>query len=507
MGDVGVPADLQPLREPLIEAVIDAYMAKKMTEGTDFEFDHGGCSKGEFRYKVPRFGIDTKAYVSYPGGQWKVDQWLDPDDERSPGEQVGEIATFDAVAAYEMVRREVGEWIDPWIACGSPHQLTNQIQSLGRVVDQLYVQDEVRIGDATAGGEEGKTSVPVSDVQSAIADMRSQLSSLNGLAIDALEAAYVNDVGLTISGQRAMAGVAALAIGGEAEAWSLAFGNLAEFFANATSDFASFAQSRGTGSSATQTTLNIVSGVTNAAAAATFLFPPAAVTLGVISGLAGIGSVFAAPSEAVGRTTIALEGDDFDALWSSFASSIREVNSQLVEAEHSLAMMCRNVLAAYGDNPDSFSITSRGRSNVAQAGDNLPRFLQTGPDSAPIELYAGDDVRIVHSKLRAVAGMIEHVGDHQRTVAGTLEGSGGTASLVAEEWEREYLQGSIIGWGPTGHYGDFKSVVEGLVDLLLLEARTAHRVAEHCLQVSSGFRLTDDQVEATLDRLESRLGG
>lgn len=216
-GHVGVPADLQPLKEPLVEAVIDAYMAKKMTEGTDFEFDHGGCDKGEFRYHVPRFGIDTKAYVSYPGGQFRIDQWLDPDDEVDPGTHVGEITTL---------------------------------------------------------------------------------------------------------------------------------------------------------------------------------------------------------------------------------------------------------------------------------------------DSAPIELYTGDDVRIVHSKLRAVAGRIEHVGDHQRSVAGMLGGAAASGG-----WSRGYLQGSIIGWAPTGHHGDLESVVDGLVDLLLLESRTAHRVAEHCLQVSTGFRLTDEQVEATLDRLESRLGG
>ena len=502
MGTVGVPADLQPLKEPLVEAVIDAYMAKKVTEGTDFEFDHGGCGKGEFRYHVPRFGMDTKAYVSYPGGQWKIDQWLDPDDEVDPGTHVGEITTFDAAAAYSMVREAVEAWVDPWISSSDPNELTDAMRTLAKVVDALYVQDEVRIGDTTAGGEQGGASVPVGDVQSAIADMRSFLSSLNGLAIDALETAYVNDVGLTISGQRAMAAVAALAVGGEAEAWSRAYGNLVDFFTHATTDFSSLAQSHGAGGGGGSTALSVVSGVTSAAAAATFAFPPAAVTLGVISGLAGIGSLFWPSTEAVGHTNIALEGDDFDAMWDSFGEGVRAVNSQLVEAEYSLAMMCRNVLTAYGEHPDSFSITSRGRSGVPQAGDNLPRFLQTDQDSAPIELYAGDDVRIVHGKLRAVAGRIEHVGDHQRSVAGMLGGAGASGG-----WQRGYLQGSIIGWGPSGHHGDYESVVDGLVDLLLLESRTAHRVAEHCLQVSTGFRLTDEQVEATLDRLESRLGG
>lgn len=44
MTDVGTPADLVPLKEPLVEAVIDAYMAHKVTEGSDFEFYEGGCS-------------------------------------------------------------------------------------------------------------------------------------------------------------------------------------------------------------------------------------------------------------------------------------------------------------------------------------------------------------------------------------------------------------------------------------------------------------------------------
>lgn len=36
---------------------------------------------------------------------------------------------------------------------------------------------------------------------------------------------------------------------------------------------------------------------------------------------------------------------------------------------------------------------------------------------------------------------------------------------------------------------------------------TAHRIAEHCLQVFSGLGLTDDQVETGLDRLAARRHG
>lgn len=502
MANVGGPADLQPLREPLIMSVIDAYMAKKVTEGTDFKFDHGGCSEGEFRYRVPRFGRDTKASVSYPGGQWKVDQWLDPDDERSSGDHIGDIVTFDAVAAYETVRQHVSEWIDPWIECGDPADLAGTIQSLATVVDQLYVQDEVRLGDRpldTGSSGTTSTSVPVADVQGAIADMRSELSSLNGLAIDALERAYVNDVALTISGQRAIASVAALAVAGEAEAWSNAFANLREFFSGATADFASFAQSSGGAGGGTRTALTVLSGTATAAAGATFAIPAVAGALGIVAGLAAIGATFWPHETPVPATILTLEGSDFDSLWTSFGASVREVNSEIVAAEHALSTMCRNVLSTYVEQPDAFSITSRGRVDVPQPGDNLPRFLGTGAGSTPIELYAGDQVRIVHSKLRQVAAMIEHVGQHQRAVAGRI------GEPDPSGWDRSYLQGGIIGWGPTGHWRDVKSVVDSLVDLLLLEARTAHRIAEHCLDISTEFSLTEDRIAADLARLESRL--
>lgn len=502
MGDTGVPGDLPPLREPLIESVINAYMAKAIPEQGPFEFDRGSCKDGEFRFKQSRFGMDTKVYCSYPGGEWKVDQWLDPDDDRSTGDHIGEdLVLFDAAGTFAMVRSAVEEWIDPWIECSDPNRLTSQITGLAHVVDQLYVQDEVRVGGETVSGgdSEGSTSVPVSDVLSAIVDMRSDLSSLNGLAIDALEYAYVNDVGLTISGQRALAAVAALAVGGEAEAWSRAFGDLVDFFTQATADFNSYAESSGASGQGGATTLSVISGTAGAASAASFAFPPAAAALGVISGLAGIGSAFWPTEEEVTATIVALSGDDFDSLWASFGESVRAVNSELVDAEYGLATMCRNVLADYGAHPDAFSITERGPRNVPQAGDNLPRFLDTDQDSAPIELYAGDDVRVVHSKLRAVAGKIEHVGDHQRTVAGRLGGVG------EGDWTRGTLQGSTIGWGPTGHQGSASSVVETLVDLLLQESRTAHRIAEHCLNISTDFSRTEDQIRAELDRLESRL--
>lgn len=104
--------------------------------------------------------------------------------------------------------------------------------------------------------------------------------------------------------------------------------------------------------------------------------------------------------------------------------------------------------------------------------------------------------------------MIEHIGDHQRAVAGRLGGvdaAGNTSALVADEWTRESLLGSPIGFGSMGHYSELSRLVETLVDLLVTESKTAHRIAQHCLDVSTDFALTDDQIETGLDRLASRL--
>ncbi|CAN5374413.1 hypothetical protein BH11ACT8_BH11ACT8_32040 [soil metagenome] len=506
MGQAGVPSDLTPLKEPLIEAVTNAYMAKLVPSTGPFEYAEGSCQEGEFRYKHSRFGLDDKVYCSYPDGQWKVDQLLDPDDDRSPGDHVGdELTLFDAAAKFQEIREEVSKWVDPWIACADPNEFTAELQALASIIDQLYVQGEVRLGgNPVAGGDSsGTTSMPVTDVQSAIADMGSELSSLNGLAIDALERAYVNDVGLTISGQRALAAVAGLAVAGEAEAWSRAYANLTEFITKATHDFEVFSgvdQEEGDGG---KTALTVVSGAATAAAAATFEFPPAAVTFGVIAGLAAIGSAFwPGGEESAPATLIALEGGDFGAVWESFGLGIRGIDSELTQAEYSLAMMCRNAIADLSTHPDSFSITAKGPGGVPQAGDNLPRFLNTEGDSAPIELYAGDDITIVHHKLKTVAGLVEHVGNHQRTVAGSLGAADSDAG-----WSRGTLQGTVIGWGPTGHHADTSVVLDTLTDLLLTESRTAHRVAEQCLDISTGFRLTDDQIEARLDLLEQGVGG
>ncbi len=510
----GTPSDLSSLKEPLIEAVINAYMTKEVPATTALEWDSGkggGCDAGEFRYKQSRMGFDYNIYCSYPGGQWKLDVTWSGDDDLEVGDTVGDLEAFDAAGAYDEIRSFVSSWVDPWIACSDPARLSGAIEGLAEVVNLLYVVDEVRLEDPAVGGSgadsDRQLTTPVADVSSAISAMGSRLSSLQGLAIDALEEAYVNDVALTISGQRALAGAAALAVAGEAEAWYQTFVNLAEFLGKAQHDFNSYAASHEATGEGGATTLSAVSGVTGLASLGTAAFPPASIALGAISGLAGIGATFFPTDEAVPDVRVAIFDGSYQEMLTSFTDAIRAINSQLVQAEHSLAMMCRRALDAYASQPDSFSITSRGRATLAspppadpQPGDDLGRFQRADQDSPGKELYAGDPIYIVHDKLRAVAGMIEHVGDHQRAVAGRLG-----PSLVADDWTRQYLQGGIIGWGPTGHQHDYAAVVDALADLLLQESRTAHRVAEHCFDISTGFSRTDDQVEAGLRALESRM--
>lgn len=515
-GDVTTPSDLEPLKQPLIEAVINAYFRKAtiFAEGDAagdgsvtplLESRSGSCEEGRFDFQFtlynPEYPLASdshRVYVSYPDGKWREDValWWDHDTD----------GPFDAAAMFAEIGAMVSEWIDPFINGHSPNEFTNQIASVASIVDQLYVQDEVRVGGnpVTPGDTTGKTSVPVSDIQSCITDIKTEIGDLSGLAIDALEKSYTNDVGLTISGQRAMAIVAGLALTGEAAAWNKVYSDLRTFFTNATVDFNSFAQS-GAGEGTAQT-LSIISGVATVAAGATAAFPPAAGTFGVIAGVAGIGAALWPDEEAIEPTEIVLRGGSFEEYWSSFTSSVRAVDAELTNAERCLGTMCTRMLEDAASFPDAFSITARRPDGSGQGRDHLDlqRFLNADRDSPDRELYAGTEIAIVHSKLRNVAGMIETIGDHQRAVAGTLGGSdaaGAPSALVKSEWGRESLQGVFLGAGYHGHYESYEALVNGLVDLLLQEAATAHRVAEHAFDISTDFGLTDEQRELELDAL------
>lgn len=517
-GDVTTPADLTSLKQPLIEAVTNAYFRKAtiFAEGDAagdgsvvpmLESRSGSCDEGRFDFRFSLYNPDAPLattghdiYVSYPGGKWREDvpMWFDHDTD----------GPFDAVAKFGEISDMVSTWIDPFINGHSPNELTNQIASMAGLIDQLYVQDEVVIGGnpVTPGEQEGAASIPVSDVQTCIADIKTEIADLSGLSIDALEKSYTNDVGLTISGQRAMAMVAGLAITGEAAAWNKVYSDLKTFFANATTDFNSFAESHGSSGEGEAQTLTIISGVTAVASGATAAFPPASATLAVVSGITSLGAAMWPQEQAIEPTEIVLEGGSFEEYWSSFTECVRAVDRELTNAESCLGTMCTRMLNESASFPDAFSITARRADGSGQGNDydDLNRFLATNQGSPNDELYAGTEIHIVHSKLKNVAGMIETIGDHQRTVAGKLGGNsdaGAPNALVQSEWSRESLNGVILGAGHHGHYESYAALVNGLIDLLLQESATAHRVAEHAYDISTGFTLTDQQREAELDTI------
>lgn len=487
--DPSRPQDLEPLKQPLIESVIDAYMAKNVAGTGGLVFDHGSCAEGEFRFSSEtdrQLEASYRYYCSYPDGQWKQDATFFPDQDMSPDDHAdGNASLFDAKAKFEEIARVVSEWIDPFIAGHSPNEFNNQIAVLQNVINELYVQSEVRVGEKTIGGdsEPGTTTAPTGSVRSAIADIESDLEPLAGNAINNLKRNYTNDVGLTISGQRALATVAGLAIMGERISWSNTYSDLTSFYKNATSDFTSFAKSGGPD---TAQTLTIVSGLTGIGAALTAPIAPLSAGLGVVSGVTGLASNYVPePAEA---TIVTLRGGDFDTLWDSFKQGVSDINSELTEAEFTLHNMIQQALADYDANATCYSLIP------------ARQFMKSDENSPESELYGGNSIQIVHPRMRSVAGKIEHIGDHQRTVAGKL-----SDAVNISEWSRGTLNGGSIGWGPNGHAASFELIVDTLTTLLLEESKHMHRLAEHCVEVSEGFKVAEAEVERTLDKLEARV--
>lgn len=82
MGDVATPYDLEPLKEPLIESVINAYMAKNIDASGGLEFDYGSCKEGEFRFKAKRLPVAVEGgdfssrWESFKEGVQAVEQQL-----------------------------------------------------------------------------------------------------------------------------------------------------------------------------------------------------------------------------------------------------------------------------------------------------------------------------------------------------------------------------------------------------------------------------------------------
>lgn len=505
MTEVVKPHQLEPLKEPLTEAVIFAFMMNDKgllgnLVGVPDE-SHISNGSGKFKYTCPeKFNWDYGFTVTYPDGEWTFNVPIFPDESSSPDSSFTNAGvtyeTFDAVSVWNDLRQRVSDWLDPWIQSPSPGEFENQIASIADIIPQLYVQDEVQVGGqaVSAPGDDAATTTtsPLSDIRTAIADMKSFLGDLRAGAIDALETAYTNDVALTISGQRALATVAGLTIAGEAMAWNNTYKNLKTIIEAATKDFESYAKSQAASGQNVVKGLSVVSGAATIGAGATAAFPPFTGTLAAVAGVASIGAALWPTQEARVPTEIVLGGDSPAAYWEAFEQAIKDVDLEFTRAEQDLVAMCTNALSDLANNPDAYSITRKRADGTAQPHDNLNGFLVAQIDIDP-------------TKMNGVAGCIASIGEHQRGVAGLFGGtdvSGNPAAFVQGEWYRGTLpHGVHIGSGAYGPYDSFKDVVDTLTDLLIEESRTANRIAEHCVEIARDFTATDQEVDSAVTSL------
>jgi hypothetical protein len=360
------PSVVTGLKADLVEAVTNAYMAKRVPELTGLKFDHGGCQDGEFRYKSPSadnvFGFslesDVGYYCSYPGGVWREDETFAPDSEKSSDDSTyGTGDLFDAKGTYAMIESEVSSWIDPWGDCHSPNEFANQINSIANVAAQLYVGNEIVFGgqDVSPVDSDGSVSSAVSDVRSAIDEVKVNTDDMRGLAIDAFQRTYVLDIERTLGGQRGLATAAGLAVTAEATAWNETYLSLRDFIEKAIHDFNDYAGTHGGGGEATEATLGAVSAIAGlAGATAGVAFPPFGVAMGVVGGVATVGASMFPATAAVSPAPLALGGDDYLGYWTSFKDGIKEINTDLKTAENAIAEGCRRMLADYHAYPDNY---------------------------------------------------------------------------------------------------------------------------------------------------------
>lgn len=502
--EVVTPSDIAPLKDKLIEAVINAYMCKRIPETSDLyledQDDHeSSCDAGEFRYKQPApdnvFGFslekDIGYYVSYPGGHWTEDVSLLPDIDAPRN-------LFDANAVYELCRAEVSKWIDPWVeTCPSPNEFENQINSIANVASQLYIGNEVVFGSGGSSSSDGASSPTsaVSDLRSAVDEIGIQVDSLKGNAINAFQRTYSEDIARTIGGQRGLVTAAGLAITAEATAWNQALITLRDFIKKATYDFNNYAGTQAAKGDNVEATLGAVSAIAGLAGATVGVaFPPFGVAMGVVGGVAGVASLMFGGQEAIEAKPLALDFGSYTDCWESFKDGIVDIAQDLANAEVAIAEGCQRILADYHANPDNYSLTQ-----VTPRSDGRG---QQGPydDLAP---FMAVEVHIKYAEWNKVAGAVESIGDHQHALAGLLggtDGAGDPSAKVLSEWSRGYLpEGGAIGNGGIGPYTSFSSVIETAIDLLLAESKTSHEVAQKCYDIGTDFKLTDNEIEAGLN--------
>ena len=379
------PSAITGLKADLIEAVTNAYMAKRVPELTGLKYDHGECKDGEFRYKSPSpdnvFGFslerDVGYYCSYPGGVWREDVLFAPDSEKSSDDSTyGTGSLFDAKGTYAMIESEVSSWIDPWADCHSPNEFANQINSIANVASQLYVGNEIVLGGqdvSPVGGDASSGASAVSDVRSAIDEVKLGTDDMRGPAIDAFQRTYVLDIERTLGGQRGLATAAGLAVTAEATAWNQTYISLRDFIKKAIHDFNDFAGAHGASGENIEATLGAVAAVAGlAAATGGVAFPPFGVVMGVVGGVATVGGLMFPATDPVNPAPLALGGGDYMAYWTAFKDGIKAINTDLETAENAITKGCHRMLADYHAYPDNYSIAQGQLGTAGRPGRRGP---------------------------------------------------------------------------------------------------------------------------------------
>lgn len=502
--EVVIPQDILEgdVKEQLVEAIIDAYMAKGAEESgaTNLRFKPGGKdgSGGSRTYKY-EFEVsgagNPEVECRYPSGEWVQTKklWWDKGDlEDHPyvdaGDNSYEITVFDAPAVWSEIRDLVDSWVDPWVNdCPSPHVFTNQITSMARVAAQLYAGAGP---NATVSGTE--PSAPDQDLRNSLSQLGISGDG-ESLAMDLFQQTYAADIWTTVGGQQALAYAAGLALTAEAVAWNASYKSLRDFLKVATSDFASFAGSHDGSGGGTDAALLATGAVASLlSATAGKAWPPFGAAMSVVSGGIGVYRAVNKPVPPVSSTSLVLTGGSFAEMIESFKDQIKKIHTDLKDAETAIADSCTAWAAQPAQSPDLYSLT-RGMERRRQ-----------GPGDDFTAMY-GRRLDLVDEKLRKLAGACEAIADHLTGLAAIVGGSdrlGNPTAIAHDDWYRGFLpEVGVIGSAYTGPFADYAALVNVLGELLIEDGRTSHRVAEWILDMLVSVHLTDAEVETRLDHL------
>lgn len=487
------------LRDDLIDAIKDAYMAKGAIESGDLGGVEWRKKDGaEWQYVIELNAANDADIVCDSDGSWRHKKFLAGDESLSPGvnhvdanDNAYEVRVFDAKAKWKEIEDYVDSWIDPWVKNSpDPVEFTNQINSLATVARQLYV------GNAPAPGSNG--SAPTSadlDLWDALSELDISVDNTS-VAIDLFQRNYATDIWKTIGGQQALVYAAGIAMTAEADAWNQTYTSLRDFLQVATADFASFAgsgESRGEGVDAALGATSAVAGLLGATAGKAF--PPFGLAMGLVTSTVAVARLFNDVVPAVADESLLLEGDTYAAKWDSFKEQIKKIESDLADAERAIDGSCHAMLKDLRSFPDNYSLTR----NPKKQGDreDFERMLRSR-------------IELLPSKLRNAAAACELISEHQAGLAGILGGvdaAGNPSSDVADEWTRNTLpEVGIIGSTYSGPYLAYRQLVDAAVDLLIDESRESHRVAEWLIELLIDFKDTDAGIADRNRRLRELAG-